>query len=147
MDQRLSPSELRFREELCSWLDAVAVPAGLRDYGSTPTTDDLGPGRAWQRELHRAGWAALSWPHPHGRGASMAEQAIFAEEMARRTCPRQLSFVTMELAGPILLRSGTPGQVAALVAPMASGDSIWCQLFSEPEAGSDLAALRTSDPG
>ena len=143
MDLRLTAGEARFRDELCAWLDGVEVPDGLRDFGSTPTADDVAPARRWQRQLADGGWAALSWPVPHGRGASPAEQAIFAEEMARRTLPRQLSFVTIELAGPILLRHGRPEQVETMVPPMARGETIWCQLFSEPSAGSDLASLRT----
>lgn len=144
MDLELSPSEQKFRDELRSWLDSVSVPDGLRDFGSTPTADDIGPARQWQRQLAEAGWAALSLPAPYGRDASPAEQAIFAEELARRHLPRQLSFVTLELAGPILLRYGRPEQVAAMIAPMVHGDTIWCQLFSEPSAGSDLASLRTA---
>jgi len=144
VDLQLSASEREFRERLCRWLDAVERPPGLRDFGATPTEDDIPPARAWQRLLHDAGWAALPWPAPHGPGATPAEQAIFAEETARRGLPRQLSFVTMELAGPIVLRHGRRQQIESMVEPMKRGDAIWCQLFSEPSAGSDLAALRTS---
>jgi alkylation response protein AidB-like acyl-CoA dehydrogenase len=148
VDLRLTADEARFRDELCAWLHSVEVPDGLRDFGSTPTADDVPPARQWQRQLADAGWAALSWPTPHGRNASPAEQAIFAEELARRNLPRQLSFVTIELAGPILLRHGRPEQIESMVAPMVRGETIWCQLFSEPSAGSDLASLRTvATPG
>lgn len=144
MDLRLTAQEAQFRDQLCAWLGSIEIPEGLRDFGSTPTAEDVGPARRWQRQLADAGWAALSWPAPYGRGASPAEQAIFAEELARRNLPRQLSFVTIELAGPILLRHGRPEQVQAMVAPMVRGETIWCQLFSEPSAGSDLASLRTA---
>ncbi len=144
MDLELSESERRFRDQLCKWLDTVDPPAGLRDFGATPTAEDIEPARAWQRMLHDNGWAALGWAPPHGRGATPAEQAIFAEETARRGLPRQLSFVTMELAGPILLRHGSAEQIESMLAPMTRGETIWCQLFSEPSAGSDLASLRTS---
>ena len=144
MDLQLSDAEQRFRDRLCAWLDSVEPPTGLRDFGATPTAEDIEPARAWQRMLHDNGWAALGWAPPHGAGATPAEQAVFAEETARRGLPRQLSFVTMELAGPILLRHGNPDQVATMLPPMTRGDTIWCQLFSEPSAGSDLASLRTA---
>jgi alkylation response protein AidB-like acyl-CoA dehydrogenase len=139
-----APGELAFRDELRGWLGQVSVPDGLRDYGPTPAGPDLGPARRWQQLLHAGGWAALSWPQPHGRGASFAMQAIFAEELARRSLPRQLSFVTMEIAGPVIIGSGRPDQASAMLGPMARGELIWCQLFSEPGAGSDLAAVRTA---
>jgi alkylation response protein AidB-like acyl-CoA dehydrogenase len=139
-----TPDELSFRIRLRAWLDQVKVPDGLRDYGPTPAADDLGPGRRWQRLLYDGGWAALSWPRPHGQGASTATQAIFAEELALRSLPRQLSFVTMEIAGPVIIGFGRSGQAASMLAPMARGEQVWCQLFSEPGAGSDLAAVRTT---
>lgn len=143
MDLELSSDEKKFRDELRTWLATVQIPSGLRDFGSTPTAEDIEPARQWQRLLAVAGWAGLSLPAPHGRGATPAEQAIFAEELARRNLPRQLSFVTLELAGPIVLRHGRPEQIEAMIAPMVRGETIWCQLFSEPSAGSDLASLRT----
>jgi len=139
-----APEELAFRDELCGWLGQVSIPDGLRDYGPTPAQPDLGPARRWQQLLHAGGWAALSWPQPHGRGASFAMQAIFAEELARRSLPRQVSFVTMEIAGPVIIGSGRPDQASAMLGPMARGELIWCQLFSEPGAGSDLAAVSTA---
>lgn len=143
MDLDLEPREREFHERLRGWLDTIMPPSGLRDYGATPTAADIDSGRAWQRMLCDAGWAALSWPTPEGAGATVAEQAIFAEELAIRGLPRQLSFVSMELAGPILISYGTPEQKSRFLPAIRQGDSIWCQLFSEPEAGSDLASLRT----
>lgn len=143
MDLELEPSERAFQSRLAAWLDSVAVPEGLRDYGSTPTADDVPAGRAWQRLLVSGGWAGLSWPRPHGAGATVAEQAIFAEALASRGLPRQLSFVSVELAGPIIIQFGTPEQQAAYLPGILNGDQVWCQLFSEPDAGSDLASLRT----
>jgi len=143
MDLNLEPEELAFRDRLESWLGEVSLPLGLRDYGATPTLDDIEAGRAWQRLLAQSGWAGLSWPRPFGVGASVMEQAIFAETLAERALPRQLSFVTMELAGPIIVSFGSAEQQARYLEPILTGDEIWCQLFSEPEAGSDLAGLRT----
>jgi alkylation response protein AidB-like acyl-CoA dehydrogenase len=143
MDLRLEPREIDFRKRLIQWLDDVPIPVGLRDYGATPTADDLGAGREWHHALVAGGWAALSWPAPFGAGATVAEQAIFAEVLAQRRLPRQLSFVSMELAGPILIAFGTPSQQERFLGPLRSGDELWCQLFSEPGAGSDLAAITT----
>jgi len=143
MDLRPEPEEIDFQQRLTAWLDQVRIPDGLRDYGATPTADDLTAGRAWQRELVAGGWAALSWPAPHGAAATVAQQAIFAEALAQRGLPRQLSFVSMELAGPILIAFGTPAQQERYLGPIRDGDELWCQLFSEPGAGSDLAAIST----
>lgn len=143
MDLDLEPAELDFRGRLLTWLDSVHVPDNLRDYGATPTSADLEAGGAWQRILAAGGWAGLSWPAPHGAGATVAEQAIFAEALAERGLPRQLSFVSVELAGPIIIDFGTSAQKDAFLGPILTGDQVWCQLFSEPDAGSDLASLRT----
>ena len=143
MDLNLEPREAQFQQQLTEWLDRVELPEGLRDYGATPTGEDVPAGRAWQRALVEGGWAALSWPEPYGAGATVAEQAIFAETLARRHLPRQLSFVSMELAGPILISFGTEQQKKTLLEPLRRGDEVWCQLFSEPGAGSDLAAIST----
>lgn len=143
MDLELSPEEKDFSARLSAWLQEVQVPEGLRDFGSTPTADDVEAGRLWQRALVEGGWAALSWPTPYGAGATVSEQALFAEAMARAGLPRQLSFVSMELAGPIIIAFGDEQQKERFLEPIRRGDELWCQLFSEPDAGSDLAALAT----
>jgi alkylation response protein AidB-like acyl-CoA dehydrogenase len=133
-----------FRSEVRSWLATVPRPPGLRDYGATPAPDDVVAGRAWQRLLAGARWACLAWPPAHGgRGASIAEQAVFAEECARAGVPRQLGIVGPDLVGPMLLAFGTPEQKERWLADIRTGEALWCQLFSEPDAGSDLAALGT----
>lgn len=121
MDLDLEPREADFQRRLTEWLDQVDLPEGLRDYGATPTGDDVAAGRAWQQALVDGGWAALSWPEPYGAGATVAEQAIFAETLARRHLPRQLSFVSMELAGPILITFGTDQQKERLLEPLRHG--------------------------
>jgi alkylation response protein AidB-like acyl-CoA dehydrogenase len=119
-------------------------PEGLRDYGGTPETADVPAGRAWQRTLADAGYACQHWPPEHGgRGASVLDQAVFAEEAARAGVPRQLGIVGPDLAGPVIMRFGTPEQRERFLPPIVSGEHLWCQLFSEPDAGSDLASLRT----
>lgn len=131
--------------EFRRWLDTVKPPPGLRDYGSIPAHEDLQPGRAWQRMLYDAGWAGVSWPAEYGgRGASLLEQGLFLEELAKVGLPPQVSLVGLELAGPIVIAAGTPEQKDRHLRPILRGDELWCQLFSEPDAGSDLSSLRTS---
>lgn len=142
MDLRFTEREEAFRVSVREFLATVARPTGLRDYGATPTADDIGAAIAWQRILHGAGWAGLSWPVEHGgRGATPTEQAIFAEETARAGVPKQLNLVGLELAGPMIMAFGSPEQQAQHLPRILAGDEVWCQLFSEPGAGSDLAGL------
>ena len=113
-----------------------------------------GPGReheafeqrlAWDRSLHEAGWTPLSWPREHGgRGASLSKQLIFHEEYARSGAPARVSHMGEQLLGPTLIEFGTPAQQARFLPAIASVTELWCQGFSEPGAGSDLASVSTS---
>ncbi|MEV0766787.1 acyl-CoA dehydrogenase family protein [Nocardia salmonicida] len=133
-----------FRAEVRGWLSNAPRPEGLRDYGGTPEASDVTAGRQWHRMLAAAGYACMHWPVERGgRDASVLEQAIFAEETTRAGVPRQLNIVGPDLAGPVILRFGTEAQRQRFLPGIRSGDHLWCQLFSEPEAGSDLASLRT----
>jgi alkylation response protein AidB-like acyl-CoA dehydrogenase len=144
MEIGLSKSESSFRDEIRAWLASVERPAGLTDYGATPTKEDVVAARAWQRTLLDAGYAGLSWPEAYcGRGASGVERGVWAEETARANVPMQLNLVGLELAGPMIIKFGTRVQKARLLPAILSGEDVWCQLFSEPDAGSDLASLRT----
>lgn len=134
-----------FREQLISWLDAVSRPVGIRDYGATPTEHDIIAAKEWQAILWRDGWAGLSWPlNFGGKNLPPVEQAIFAEEVAKRDLPRQLNIVSHDLVGPVLIEYGSEEQKSFHLTPILSGESIWCQLFSEPNAGSDLANIMTT---
>lgn len=133
-----------FRAEVRRWLAEAPRPEGLHDYGPTPSPEDVPTGRVWQRQLHDAGYAGLHWPAEHGgRDASVADQAAFAEECAEADVPRQLNIVGPDLVGPILMRFGTEAQKEQFLPEILTGGDMWCQLFSEPDAGSDLAAVRT----
>ncbi|WP_024795237.1 acyl-CoA dehydrogenase family protein [Tomitella biformata] len=133
-----------FRAAARRWLATVERPAGLYDYGPTPQPEDVPAGREWQAILASAGYACLHWPARWGgRDATVAEQAAFAEESARAGVPRQLNIVGPDLVGPVLMSFGSEGQNARLLPRIHSGADLWCQLFSEPDAGSDLAAVRT----
>ena len=141
-DTTTNLDELRSRCR--SFLENAPKPDGLRNYGPTPTADDIEPGRAWHKYLAEHGYACLHWPAEHGGAdASVAYQAIFAEECARAGVPRQLAITGIDLAGPILIKFGTSEQKSRYLEGIRLGDHVWTQLFSEPGAGSDLAGVRT----
>ncbi|MEO8605121.1 MAG: acyl-CoA dehydrogenase family protein, partial [bacterium] len=99
---------------------------------------------AWQRTLYDSGWVAVHWPRQHGgRGASLTETAIYQEEMARARAPQVMNRVGVNNVGPTLIAHGTEAQRRRYLPAILSGEEIWCQLYSEPNAGSDLASLRT----
>jgi alkylation response protein AidB-like acyl-CoA dehydrogenase len=142
MDLRDSPSHARFREEARRWLRANR-PRALPAAASAP--ERVAFARAWQRRLHEGGWAGIDWPAAYGgRGASKMESLIWFEEYARAWAPSliQLSVGT-SLVGPTLIEHGQEWQRERFLAPILRGDELWCQGFSEPNAGSDVAALRT----
>jgi alkylation response protein AidB-like acyl-CoA dehydrogenase len=139
VDLTPSPSEQAFRDELRAWL-------GANHPGPEPEGDVAGFEfrRAWQRALHDAGWAGVSWPKEYGgRGATLVEQAIYNEELARAQAPSTANVLGLSMGGPTLIAHGTEEQKRRYLEPILSADEIWCQGFSEPEAGSDLASLKT----
>jgi alkylation response protein AidB-like acyl-CoA dehydrogenase len=147
MDFRLSPAEEAFRAEVRSWLRAN-LPAGWgTDAYREPITaeEKIAASKAWQATLYRGGWAGITWPREYGgRGATLVEQLIFNEECAEANAPDSINLaVALGLVGPTLMACGTPEQQARFLPRVLRGDDIWCQGFSEPNAGSDLAALRT----
>ncbi len=145
-----TPDEAAFRAEARAWLEANAVPKGHPDDFSVGSFGDLDEGdyveraRAWQRTLHDGGWAALTWPKAAGgQGQPPICQSIFNQEQADFGVTSGPFVIAIGMVGPTLLRHGTPEQQARFLPPMLRGDELWCQLFSEPGAGSDLAALST----
>ncbi|MBW8814216.1 MAG: acyl-CoA dehydrogenase family protein [Caulobacterales bacterium] len=141
MDLDWSPEQQAFREALRAWL-AANVPTERRphDLAAAAAFD-----RAWQRQLFEGGWAGLNWPVEYGgRGLSILQQVIWYEEYVRAGGPPMgLRFVAQNHAGPTLIALGTEAQKAAHLQPILTGQHLWCQGFSEPNAGSDLASLRT----
>ena len=144
---RFTPQDEEFRAEVRAWLDANLAGefAGLRGAG--------GPGReherfderlAWNRHLAAAGWTCLGWPAEFGgRGATLAQQVIFHEEYARAARPPGSPIVGEELLGPTLIAFGTPEQQQRFLPPIRAVTELWCQGYSEPGAGSDLASVAT----
>jgi len=144
MDLRYSEADEAFRKEVRTWLDE-AVPA----YGAPPPPGDWDARRAydtgWQRTLHDAGYAGLNWPVEYGgRGLPSSQQLVFLEEYAAAGAPYVgINFVGNAHAGPTLIAEGTEEQRREHLPRILRGERVWCQGFSEPEAGSDLASLRT----
>ncbi len=140
MDLTFTESELAFRDELRTWF-AENPP------GEEPEGDDAryAWARDWQRRLHDGGWAGVHWPTEYGgRGASLFETAIFFEELGRANAPLPANVLGLLLGGPTVMFWGTEEQKERYLTPILSAEEIWCQGFSEPEAGSDLAAVKTT---
>lgn len=143
MDLNLSPDELRFRDELRAWLRSN-VPRDWSDWREKPIEESFPYLRTWQRKLHEGGWAAVSWPKEYGgRSATLTQQAIFWEEMARVEAPPMANALGLGLIGPTIIAYGTEAQKKRFIPKILSAEEIWCQGFSEPNAGSDLASLQT----
>lgn len=144
MDLRYSESDENFRKQLRAWL-ARAVP----EHGEPPAINDWPARRAydtgWQKKLFDAGYAGINWPKEYGGlDASLTEQLVYYEEIARADAPYVgVNFVGLLHGGPTVIAEGTPEQKARHVPFILDGSQVWCQGFSEPGAGSDLAALST----
>jgi alkylation response protein AidB-like acyl-CoA dehydrogenase len=151
MDFNDNPEEAAFRRDAHSWL---AANSELRD-GSEKAEDVLSGERTndaiisaakeWQQKKYAAGWACITWPEEYGgRGASPIESVIWGQEEARFKTPPNLFGIGIGMAGPTLLTHGSDEQRTRWIPKLMSGEEIWCQLFSEPAAGSDLAGLRST---
>lgn len=144
MDLNLTPGEQQFRDQLRAWL-AANVPAPFEGNKNEEEKGEYFAWlRAWQRRIYDAGWAGLSWPKEYGgRGAALIEQAIFQEEWARAEAPPLINVLGLSLIGPTIIAVGTEEQKQRFLPKILSAEEIWCQGFSEPNAGSDVAGLGT----
>ena len=139
-----TPGEIAFREEAAAWLKAELDGPFADIRGVTSLVAWPERRRDWEIRLGEAGWCCIGWPVEHGgRGAGLAEQVIFAEEYARAGGPPRLNHMGVELIGPTLITRGTAAQRARFLPAIAEGREIWCQGYSEPNAGSDLANVQT----
>jgi alkylation response protein AidB-like acyl-CoA dehydrogenase len=150
MDFAYSAREEAFRAELSGWLERE-LPAHRATWPPTDDEFSLHPDRsfdaclAWHRRLHGGGWVGIAWPREYGgRGATLVEQMIFQEEMVRAGAPPGVNTIGLMLVGPALMEWGSEAQKRRHLPKILSAEEIWCQGFSEPGAGSDLAALRTA---
>jgi alkylation response protein AidB-like acyl-CoA dehydrogenase len=137
-----SPDEATFRAEVREWAEK-AVPT-LPWPEPVDLVDKVPFWQQWQRLLFDAGYGGMSWPQEYGgQAADPIRKAIFTEEMDRVGAPERLNTIGEDFAGPTIIDFGTPAQKERFLRPILTGEEIWCQLFSEPDAGSDLASLRT----
>jgi alkylation response protein AidB-like acyl-CoA dehydrogenase len=145
VDLNLTPQETQFRDEVREWMSAN-VP---KDWVKRRNAEESMEARfkylrSWQRVMFDAGWVGLSWPKEYGgRGASLMETVIFNEEMARAEAPPPANVLGLGLIGPTIIAFGNDAQKTRYLQKILSAEEIWCQGFSEPNAGSDLAALST----
>lgn len=140
MEFSFSPEDIAFRDEVRSWLRAHVPTEPRPPEGAEMRAFDT----AWQRRQHDAGWSGLAWPESYGgRGLSLMHQLIWHEEYAHAGAPPPgCMFIALNHAGPTLMARGTEAQNAFHIPRILSGEAVWCQGFSEPGAGSDLASLR-----
>ena len=145
MDLSDSPAEAAFRAEARAFLAEHAPTDGINTYrADVDEATALRAASVWQRTLFEHGWAALMWPESAGgRGRGPVEQIIWNQEQTRAGVTQSLYMVGVGMVGPTLIVHGTPDQKARLLEPILSGEHVWCQLLSEPGAGSDLAGLST----
>ena len=151
MDFDDTPDEAAFRRDAHEWLAGHAKPK--RDEAELNGMSAISPeaelahvreSKAWQHVLYDNGWAGITWPKEFGgRGGSTIQSMIFAQEQAKFDVPSSVFAQAIGMAGPTLIQHGTPAQQQRFLPAMLCGDEVWCQLFSEPGAGSDLAALST----
>ena len=142
MDLTFSPAQEDFRAQAREWLSAhVPAPGSL---ASLDTSEGFEQHRRWERVMADDRWSVVSWPEEYGgRGVGIFEWLIFEEEYYRARAPRRVSQNGIFLLGPTMLEHGTAEQQARFLPPMASAEEIWCQGWSEPDAGSDLAGIRS----
>ncbi len=139
MDFSYSDDEQRFRRELRAWLERN--PPGEEPEDPTAWVPYA---KAWQRRLAEAGWCGVAWPKEYGgKGATLIQQIIFQEELARARAPQFIGLAGLTMGGPVLIAHGTDEQKRRHLRPILTAEEIWCQGFSEPNAGSDLAAIKT----
>ena len=144
MDLNLTPEQQQFRDELRAWLAANVPPPFAGSTNEEEKGEHFEYLRRWQRKVYDAGWAGLSWPKEYGgRDAALIEQAILTEEWARADAPPLINGLGLSLIGPTIITVGTLEQKQRFLPKILSCEEIWCQGFSEPNAGSDVASLAT----
>jgi alkylation response protein AidB-like acyl-CoA dehydrogenase len=153
MDFDESAEEAAFRAEAYAWLSAHATlkdpskstPMSMGEADPEAEREHVRQSKAWQRTLFDGGWAGITWPKEYGgRGGTPIEAIIFGQEQSRFDLPTSVFAQSIGMAGPTIMGHGTEAQKERFLEPMLRGDEVWCQLFSEPGAGSDLASLATS---
>ena len=146
MDFNDTPEQAKFRAKCKEWLDANAE---LKDTGKrlnveSNLEDLITKAKAWQKKKYEAGWAMLHWPKEYGGiNASPIERIIWGQEESKYDVPGSVFEIGLGMCGPVMMQYASEDQKERYLPPMAEGKEIWCQLFSEPSAGSDVAGLRS----
>ncbi len=144
MDFKYTDKQDAFRHELRGWLEARKAEGEIGDHAPKSLDEVVSRGRRWQKLLHEGGWCGVAWPKAYGgRGAGLIEQIIFQEELGRIRSPQLINLLALSMVGPVLIDHGTEEQKNRYLKPILTAEEIWCQGYSEPGAGSDLAALST----
>ncbi|ADB49169.1 acyl-CoA dehydrogenase family protein [Conexibacter woesei] len=142
MDLNDTPEQAEYRTQVRAWIEQNAANAP-RERGTGDDAEGVAAHRAWQRRLAEAGFVGVTWPKEHGgQGRGPLEQVIVNQEIARAGVPGILDVIGVGMLGPTLIAHGSEEQKQRYLAPMLHGDEVWCQLFSEPAAGSDLAGIQ-----
>jgi alkylation response protein AidB-like acyl-CoA dehydrogenase len=142
MDFDLTPEERAFKDEVTTWLKANQPDFG--EGGDNAGRSAIDQRRAWQKKMFEAGYIGLNWPREHGgKGATLMEQLLFSEALIETGAASPVNVLALGMLGPTLISLGTDEQKGRYLPKMLDADEIWCQGFSEPNAGSDLSALRT----
>jgi alkylation response protein AidB-like acyl-CoA dehydrogenase len=144
MDFSYTPEQEAFRTELRTWLDKKKAEGAFGSHAPRSLDDMVADGRRWQSTLYDGGWCGIHWPKEYGgRSAGLLEQIIFQEEMAHAGSPQLINLLALSMVGPVLISHGSEEQKRRYLKPILTAEEIWCQGYSEPGAGSDLAALST----
>lgn len=146
MDFSFTKEEEAFRQELRTWLEENLPEGWLEGKRDLPTDLDEYSKylRDWQNKMYEGGWAAIAWPKEYGgRDATLMEEIIYHQEMVRVDAPPLINYIGIHMVGPTLIESGTEEQKDKYIKKMLTGEEVWCQGYSEPNAGSDLAAITT----
>jgi alkylation response protein AidB-like acyl-CoA dehydrogenase len=148
MEMTFTPGQIAFREEVRAWIRS-AMPAPMRDKAEVDGSFEHSEVMEWHRILHRKGWVAPLWPKEHGGpGLDATSRFILTEELELAGTPH-LSPFGLSMVGPLLMQYGSEAQKKRFLPKILSGEDVWCQGYSEPNAGSDLASLklRAEDDG
>ena len=147
MDFSFTKKEEKFRQELRTWLESNLPEGWLEGNRELPEDEKEYSTflRNWQKTLHEGGWAAIAWPKKYGgRDATLMEEIIYQQEMVRVKAPPLVNYVGLHMVAPTLMQIGTEEQKEEYINKILIGEEVWCQGYSEPNAGSDLAAIQTS---
>ena len=144
MDFAHTPEQQRFRDDLRRWLEASKAAGEIPRLTQASLDTYVAEGKRWQRRLHDGGWCGLHWPASYGgRGIGIVEQIIFQQELARIGSPQLVNLLALSMVGPLLIDHGTETQKRRYLRRILEASEIWCQGYSEPGAGSDLASVAT----